>query len=310
MSAMHVPFLLLVLGIFIQSLYLLNGLLLRKDIQLKYILVVVLAFLLILSIKTDARYSLYLHCVYFLYGFILLYSAYFSRYVLPNIHEESLIVLNIIFLFNFFYYFLPEYYHFLSAPNVQLGQMIMTFPEFADFAQANGTRIFIIIFGAPTVLLLFNVLIPGSTPGYIKTILSAWYLFMNAALLIPVLIEGNFFNVLLKQDFQYNWLQIITTGMVTVTLSLYLLNFLSLIPIGENGIDRMNNEIELLNSKYLEEDINPVKNFILIVVIVSALMINHYILKFNNIVILNLSILSLPYFYGSVYKTKPINRKS
>lgn len=261
--------------------------------------------LLLLRDKHEVIYNTHNHIIYIIFIFICLFSSYFSRYILPNINDQSVIIMTVIFLFIFYMHFLPKYMAFFSHP-LSIGDMQVGVYGLNGFA-IKMIRIMQILFFGLTALLITNALIPGPTPGYLKTIFSVWYLLMQAMILIPALVQGDFWDVIVDNPVITNYVGLIMLGMVTLDLSINVLNALYIIPIPvfreswQHAIMRAKMQRQLLNSKYSKKNSNPFISFIYAAVTVIALYVSYCILKWDNLIVLSIALLALRYFQGSTY---------
>lgn len=272
------PLMLFGIGILIQTIYLTGNLLTKREFQKKmgWALLFSLFGFLINDKNHPTAYDLNAHLVLAMFIFMFSFSGYFSQFILPVIHRQSLIILNIIFIYTFY-------------------PIILT-----------GNIYFQILVFSMTSLLLLDIFIKFKTPGFFKMFFSLWYLFMEAGLLLPLLMNSDLSTILHNQPTNEYWYKCILLGMITVDVVLNVFNIIYIFPIPlresfDQFYQRIYGQYCLLCSKYKDDEYNPIANLALIVVLSLMVFINVNFLHLNYFFIISFTLLGLRYVFGSVY---------
>jgi hypothetical protein len=263
------------------------GLMLGRQIPKDYLLIfgcLAASMVAFLPGKNESEYNLYAHCVLYIFCFILSCSGIFSRKILPKINERSLLLFNVQFL----YFGIVKLYPVIGH------HPIAFIPLF--------------IAGICSLSVLINAIIPVKPPRWAKIYFYAWYLVMSVGMLFLIFPAGILLDILsMDRIVKLGWLQCVTSGMIAVYLGLNTLNVFLLIPIPgkgqsfENRIKDLREHIAMLNSKYEDEQLKPIESILLLCASLGFLLLNHFVIKFENLTIINISLLIVCFVVGGVF---------
>jgi hypothetical protein len=239
--------------------------------------------------KHESTYDFSLHYTLCIFLFMVIFSAINNKKILPVITEHSLILFNMVFLYYFF------------------TQLFM--PLLLSQYTVLGLIIFSAFFIVPSFAVFLNGLIPMRPPNWVKTFFYVWYLVMASVLLLFVIVPvSQDLNMAPQLDYEY-WLPMLSLGMLSMCLSVDVVNVLLLVPYparDQTFRERLQNvklHIMLLNSKYKDEVLNPVHTLILMLMISFIFILNIYFLHFSDLVVVNAVFLVGRYLTG--YQSSP-----
>ncbi|MDX2163933.1 MAG: hypothetical protein SFW07_00775 [Gammaproteobacteria bacterium] len=222
-----------------------------------------------LPITSEQHYDFYSHYNGAIMFFMCAFSAMNNKKILPIISERYLILVNMIFL----------YYVFGG---------VVSLVSRMDTVDAIFVAEAIFL---PTIAVLVNGLVPIRIPEWVKGCFYLWYLFMASVLLFIVMLP-TYFVVMQQEHMTYLfWFNLFSLGMLTLSLSVDVVNTLLIVPIPgrhQTFAERWANvkmHFKLLSSKYEDDDLEPIKTLILVVVVPLIFVSNTYFLHLNDFLV-------------------------
>lgn len=236
--------------------------------------------------KHENIYNPDLHIIYFFIIFMFVFNLKTNKKVLPAINEQSLIFFNIMFL----------YYYVLAF-----------FPYLSNWNDSNiFFKIMTMIILLPSMVVIYSGFTNYEKPIWLKLSFYLWYLAMAAGILsfviIPIIYEVYRDQYILN----LSWLTAFTLGMITLWFCIDLFNILLLMPLTnknqtwEQRKANIKAHIQMLQSKFLDEEVSALNNFTMIIFVTVVLIANALYFHFNDLLVVNLAVLAQRYVYGSI----------
>ena len=287
------------LGIIFQAYVSLNRLQVDKDTRWKFSLILILPLVAFVLPTDTGGYNTYLHVSFYFLIFLFMFVVLFGNKILPIINEESLLILNILFLFDFFYY---DY--------GVLKEFFLNFRVHHHFFAKHGLMIVTEMIMIPSVFVMLEVFIPGKSSRSIKSLFYTWYLIMLSVFLAGAIIKSNLIDFLFQNETtQYSKLAMFSVGMVLINLSNNFVYVASMwpTPVSEDeswseAIARVNNTMDLLSSRYLNKDLHINESLLLSGALIVMLLLNYYFFKIEEIVIVSFVLVFIQFYYRTFGK--------
>jgi hypothetical protein len=199
--------------------------------------------------------------------FIFFYMIIFGKRILPSITELYLALFNTVFIFEYFFNIHGE----LSQNGID-------------------DNIFLYVTGLISLIVFIKAITTVKVPLFLKLLFYIWYQIMACILLIYLLFHVSFVS---NSSTLVAVVTVISIGGVIFHLAINLMAIGYLAPIPMKGesfssrIERIKKHIQLLTSKYLDEDVNVLQNLLIILLLILLLLLNVRYFHINVIFILN-----------------------
>ncbi len=232
--------------------------------------------------KRERSYDLPSHVAGSFFLFSLMVATLLKKQLLSKISEHTLLVYNLIFIY-------------LCLKYIPSGGQVRVF--------------FLALLAVPSFAVLVNSLVKIVLPVALEVAFYYWYIVMSVAMLLFKFPVGDF-AFLKTTAASPDYLGVFLAGMVffiLVTNSFYIFEMIPIPGKRQSWADRMREfkeHIQIISDKYDDSQMKASETLLLILLQGGALYLNHAKGWFNDGIIVNFSILFIPWLVGLIHQLK------
>ena len=225
------------------------------------------------------------HLLAFCAFYLIIFSGQFREKTLPVINKHSLLIFNIIFLVSLANYYTLYLHEIMSTRVLQVMTAIIFIPSF---------------------LVLLNAFSSNEPSSSTKLRFYVWYLIMSISILFTNTACYYYGKAdMFAHDSLITYVTLISFGMIWVNIFGEVFTILALAPAG--SIDEATEDIlintekrrSLLVSKYIDENSSVFYTILIIFLILGVILLNHLLLKTDELLLINVALLATQYFKGN-----------